>query len=106
YYADIPADVLSQAVKVTIKTIAPDLSKSPLWTVLKFPNGNQHAVAQINETQYFDSELGAEIKPLDYAGAVVLSQVSLQVTINNMDQTFIININGTEGVDRKSTRLN
>lgn len=77
YYANIPDIVLKSSVGVNITTISPDLNVSPLWTFLKFPNGAQHAVAQISPTQYFDSEQGSPVKPLNYGGAVIISQLSL-----------------------------
>ena len=81
YYTSIPQDILHRAIKCQIKTIAPDLNKSPLWTILRFPNGNQHGVCQINATEYFDSEQGAEVKPLTYGGAIIISQVSLIIKL-------------------------
>ncbi len=83
YYADIPPEILAKAIKVKLDWQPASLDISPLWTILKFPSGVQHAVAQLNDTQYFDSEQGDEIKPLNYAGATVLSQGSLKVQIIN-----------------------
>lgn len=83
FYADIPQHVLDSLVKVKIKMIPPDLNKSPLWTILRFPNGAQHGVAQINEREYFDSELGAEVKSLNYGGAIIVSQYSLNIQLIN-----------------------
>lgn len=102
YYTPIPKDVLLKAVAVEIKRIPPDLNKSPLWTILRFPNGVQHGVAQLNETEYFDSEQGSEIKPLNYAGAAVVLQSSLQVTIKGAFMDALVpksaNIGGEEGI--------
>jgi hypothetical protein len=77
YYSDIPTVVLEQSVGVKATKVAPDLNISPLWTILRFPNGAQHGVCQINETEYFDSEQGSPVKKLTYGGAVVISQSSL-----------------------------
>jgi hypothetical protein len=101
YYADIPAEVLAQADHYDISLISADLDKSPLWTELIFnPNasipGPLHMVAQINETQYFDSETGAPIKPLNYEGAKIGWQSSIQLTPKNMNSRVkIINYKGT-----------
>lgn len=102
YYTPIPPEIISKAVPVEIKLIPPDLNKSPLWTILRFPNGVQHGVAQLNETEYFDSEQGAEIKPINYGGAVVVLQSSLQVTIKGAFMDALVpksaNIGGEEGI--------
>lgn len=92
YYAPIPPEVMAQAVSVHIEILSPNLDVSPLWTILKFPNGAQHGVDQQNATEYFDSELGAEIKPLNYEGAVIVQQNSIKVTINTMQ---LVNDKGT-----------
>ena len=80
YYAPIPESVLQQAIKVRVATIPPNLKKSPLWTLLAF-TGTNHAVAQINTTQYFDSELGSPVKTITEP---ILSQYSIQLTYPNM----------------------
>lgn len=92
YYNEIPPEILAKAVKVKITIRPADLSKSPLWTILRFPNGAQHGVAQINLSQYFDSELGSPVKALSYGGAEVTSQLSLTIEIKSMQ---LINDNGT-----------
>lgn len=79
YYEEIPREILWQAKKVKIELIHPNLNKSPLWTIIQFPNGQAHGVCQINEREYFDSEEGAEVKPLDYMGAKVIYQTSIKV---------------------------
>lgn len=81
YYAEIPKEILNQAIRLQVTTKLPDLTKSPLWTILRFPNGAQHGVAQINDTEYFDSEEGSEVKLLTYGGATIVSQLSLDVKI-------------------------
>jgi hypothetical protein len=84
YYADIPTDVLARADKLPLTLVPFDLNISPGWTVLMFnPNaslpGPAHAVCQINATQYFDSETGAAIKPLNYEGAAINYQTSVVI---------------------------
>ncbi len=83
YYQPLtPAE--NQPFRVSIKLTAPDLDKSPLWTEIAWgmnlPVPTRHMVAQINDTQYFDSEIGAPIKPLNYEGATVQYQTSLIIT--------------------------
>ena len=80
YYATIPQVVLNAGIQFRVDVVAADLNISPLWTILRFPNGAQHGVCQINETQYFDSEQGNPIKDLTYGAAVVVSQQSLIFT--------------------------
>lgn len=86
YMADIPQDVLDKADRLTSSLVAPDLNISPIWTELEFnPNaaqpGPEHAVCQINITNYDDSEIGNPIKPLDYEGAKVVYQTSIVVAV-------------------------
>ncbi len=81
YYADIPQAILDQAVRVKAKFIPTDLNKSPLWTALVFSNGVGHAVAQINLNEYFDSETGAEVKPINYLGGVINYRTSLNIKL-------------------------
>ena len=92
YYDPVPQNALDAAVKLSVQFVPANLNVSPLWTCLRFPNGALHLVAQINQTQYFDSEMGSPIKDLTYGNAVVVSQTSLKITINNME---LINDNGT-----------
>lgn len=92
YYDEIPSDVMLKAVFLQAKIVPGNFDVSPLWTVLKFSNGAQHAVMQLNKNQYFDSEQGDIVKPIDYAGAQIIGSVSLQVTLTPMN---LINDNGT-----------
>jgi hypothetical protein len=100
YYAPIPQNILSQAVSYHIEEIAPNLDLSPLWTVLQFGTASsgvipeQHAVAQINDTQYFDSETGSPIKPLNYEGATIVYQTSISLTPLIMPQFKTQNYKG------------
>lgn len=88
YYQDIPADVLARADKYVISLVPADLNVSPLWTELEFnPKatlpGPYHMVCQISDSQYFDSEIGAPIKPIDYEGATIAWQSSVACTIDH-----------------------
>lgn len=98
YYNAIPQDVKNQAIRCKVKLIPPDLNKSPLWTILKFPNGILHGVCQINTREYFDSELGAEVKPLNYGGAVIVSQNSINIKLMIDVKTVKFADNKTLGV--------
>ena len=90
YYASIPANILAQAQKLNITLIPADLTKSPIWTELEWGANlaipTRHMVAQINDTQYFDSEIGAPIKPLNYENAIIAFQTSIK--INNPPMQF------------------
>jgi len=84
YYADIPQDVLDKADKFTISLVPYDLSISPGWIVLVFnPNatvpGPEHAACEITDNDYYDSEIGNPIKPLNYEGAIVNYKTSVVV---------------------------
>lgn len=83
YYADIPKDVLDRADKYVITLVAPDLNVSPIWAQLNFLNGTKHLVCKVSDTEYFDSEQGAAIKPLNYEGAVTTWQSSIACTIDH-----------------------
>jgi hypothetical protein len=81
YYEPLPA--LLNAKFFDIRLVSPDLAISPLWTQLSFPHPTGsvlHWVEQINQFQYFDSELGNPVKLLNYEGAVVLSSHSIKIT--------------------------
>lgn len=89
YYADIPQTVLSQADFYTISLIAPNLNVSPLWTELEFGANlavpTRHMVAQINQTQYFDSETGNPIKNISDPSSlgsnpIIAYQTSISLT--------------------------
>lgn len=89
YYTPLTAQE-SQAFPITAILIAADLNKSPLWTELEYgPNlaiPTRHMVAQINDTQYFDSEAGAPIKEiaqtttLGLGPPVIAYQISILIT--------------------------
>ncbi len=99
YYAPIPPEVLAQAQFWNVGLIPADLDVSPLWTELMFNQhlsepGPAHMVAQINETQYFDSEQGAPIKPLTFSDAGIIYQTSIKLTRRNMGQFKTQNYKG------------
>jgi hypothetical protein len=62
FYADIPPEVLAKADKswkATLRKLNPNevpqaLDSAPVWTIIN-RGGMNHIVAQINQTQYFDS---------------------------------------------------
>jgi hypothetical protein len=87
YYANPPSPLPRDFYKIEI--VRPDLNVSPIWTELLFLNGARHMVAQINENQYFDSELGSPVKPLNYENAQIVSQVSLQITPVNVQDWYV-----------------
>lgn len=93
YYIPIPSEILAQGVSLGIKLISADLNKSPLWTELEWGSNlavpTRHMVAQINNIQYFDSEQGAPIKPLNYEGAIIVYQTSILIT-KPMNQTQVV----------------
>lgn len=68
YYEPVPVEVANQAEDWDIQLIDPNLDRSPIWLQLSFPHGpgdnSLHFVAQINNTQYFDSEPGGAVKLL------------------------------------------
>ena len=91
YYQPIPQDVLDRADKLTISLVGADLNVSPIWTELeynsnlKFP-GPFHMICQINDTQYFDSEVGAPIKTIVLDGQYptkIMWQSSITVTADH-----------------------
>lgn len=79
YYQPVPQEILSQYVPISIKIVPVDLSKSPGWTILRFPNGAQHGVAQFNSHQYADSEPNGLVKELTYNGAVVVDSFGIEI---------------------------
>jgi len=100
YYAPIPPNILAQAEFLDITLVKVDLTVSPLWTQLFFPSlDTKHMVAQINDTQYFDSEIGAPIKQLNFDGAIIQYQTSILINKPPMN-TFVetMNYNGTVGI--------
>lgn len=107
YYTPIPQNILDQVIKIEAYLAPPSLETSPLWTELEWnsslPIPTRHMVAQINDTQYFDSEIGAAIKPIDYEGAKIVYQTSLKVKLNQMQ---LIKDNGVvyivSGVNNKT----
>lgn len=91
YYADIPQNIIAQGLKFGIVLAPANLDTSPLWTELQWGIESagvipeRHMVAQINQTQYFDSEQGSPVKPLNYEGATIQYQASIKLTKNPMN---------------------
>lgn len=85
YYAPIPQNILATGTSLGLELIPADLNKSPLWTEISLgfdsPGviATKHMVAQINDTQYFDSEQGAPIKSFTTT-TPILYQTSLLIT--------------------------
>jgi len=94
YYADIPASIIAQADFYNVKLLAPNLNVSPLWIEIEFgsnlPMPTRHMGAQINKTQYFDSERGAPIKNISDTtlggNPIITYQTSISLTPINMAQ--------------------
>lgn len=95
YYASIPLSVLNSAyrvqcsfVKLAPNQVAEVLNKTPLWTIVKTSSGLLHCVAQINETQFFDSY---EVKVKNFSdGYPIQSQYQLTINLENMNQTQLV----------------
>ncbi len=98
YYTPIPPEVLAKGENLGIELIAPDLNKSPLWTEIEWGNPvyAAHMVAQINDTEYFDSELGNPIKPI--GDASIVYQTSIKLKGQTMPQIKSLNLKGEEGI--------
>ena len=79
YYAPIPQDILEQYIPVSINLVPANMDLSPIWTIIRYPNGNKHAVMRINETQFCDSESGGQIKTFGAAGDVITSETSFTI---------------------------
>ena len=71
---------------VSVNLIPFDLNASPGWTEIQWGINSpgvyatDHMTAQITDTQYFDSELGNPVKPLNYEGATIQYQTSIKIT--------------------------
>lgn len=104
YYNEIPDEVLKLAIPINIKMVAPNLDVSPLWTVIQWGIASPgvipaaHAVCQINNKEYFDSEQGAPIKPLNYEGAKITYQTSLIIKLMISTKTVRFADNKTMGI--------
>lgn len=89
YYQTIPNAVLKRAfrlkataTKLTPTQVASALQKSPIWTIVKVSSGQNHIVAQINQTQFYDSY---EIKIKKFSdGYPIQSQFLLTFNFLNM----------------------
>jgi len=85
YYAPLTA-LESQTFPINVELIPFDLTKSPGWTVIQWGINSpgvyatNHAIAELENKQYFDSEQGNPIKPLNYEGAIVNYRTSIKIT--------------------------
>lgn len=82
YLAVPDQSILSQALKCQISLLKPDLNVSPLWTETS-AGSMAHMVAQINPTQYVDSEPGGEIKTF-LNPIVYQTSLSVKLTLKSM----------------------
>lgn len=104
YYNEIPTEILKQAIPIKVAMVSADLNTSPLWTIIQWGIASpgviptSHAVCQINDIQYFDSEQGSPIKPLNYEGAKITSQTSLIIKIMVTCTTVRFADNKTMGI--------
>ena len=100
YYADIPASVLASAyrvncslVKLSPTQVTQALTVAPLWTIIKTA-GLLHCVAQISETQFYDSY---EVRVKNFSdGYPIQSQYALQLTFLNMPNAEFVQKAGTQ----------
>lgn len=79
YYQPIPQSILEQYIPVSINLVPPDMNISPIWTVIRYPNGALHAVMRVNSTQFCDSEPGGQLKTFGAAGDVITWQSSFTI---------------------------
>lgn len=101
YYAPIPDSVLKKAyrVKAQLRPLKPSevsqaLEKAPLWTVVKVSSGQQHCVAQISETQFYDSYQNFIKSFKD--GYPIQSQYELTINFENMPNAEFYHKVGTQ----------
>lgn len=100
YYATIPTNILASAYRVSVSfvklsqnQVAQALETSPLWTIVKTSSGQLHCVAQINETQFFDSY---EVKVKNFSdGYPIQSQYALTIKFLNMPNSEFVQKQGT-----------
>ena len=89
YYTDIPASVLNSAyrvnasfTKLSASQVEESLNIAPVWAIVKTSSGQLHCVAQINDTQFFDSY---EITVKNFSdGYPIQSQYQLTIKPINM----------------------
>jgi hypothetical protein len=101
YYATIPRTVLQKAYpvqasyrKLATSEISHALQTSPLWTIVKTSSGQSHCVAQISETQFYDSY---EIKIKNFSdGYPIQSQYLLTINITQMPNAEFVHKTGTQ----------
>jgi hypothetical protein len=101
YYTSIPQTALQTADKgwkatlalLSPKDVARALQLAPVWTIVGTSSGENHIVAQINETQFFDSY---EIIIKNFSdGYPILSQWNLQLTYTPMSNAEFVQKAGT-----------
>lgn len=100
YYQTIPQNVLKKAYSVSVslrKLTAGEaliaLNAAPLWTIIKTSGGTNHIVAQLSETQYYDSY---EIRVKNFqANEPIQSQYLLTIKFNNMPNAEFVKKTGT-----------
>ncbi len=101
YYQDIPANILANAyrvsasfIKLSQNQVAQALETSPVWTIVKTGSGQLHCVAQINETQFYDSY---EIRVKNFSdGYSIQSQYQLLLKFLNMPNSEFVQKQGTQ----------
>jgi hypothetical protein len=79
YYQPIPQNVISEYIPVSITLVPPDMNISPIWTIIRYPNGALHAVMRVNSTQFCDSEPGGQLKTFGAAGDVITWESSFTI---------------------------
>lgn len=103
YYADIPLPVQKKAYPFIIKSfrkltageVPAALNAAPLWTMVKTGSGQSHAVAQISDTQFFDSY---QITVKNFSdGYQIQSQYQLILTPTLMTNSKLVSNKGEFG---------
>lgn len=96
YYTPVPQPVLNKAERLNISLVPVDLNVSPSWTEIGWgvgtPQFESHMVAQIDDTEYFDSEMGDPVKPINYLGAQVVWRTSVQISTEGMLLTQLLGL--------------
>jgi hypothetical protein len=83
YYQSLPSVITEITDRYDIQLIPKSIEISPIWTEIQLGgNGPYHMVCQVQDTGnptdlYFDSEVGAPFKPLNYDQSVIRWQSSV-----------------------------
>ena len=100
YYAPLtPQEILTMPIQAKLAPL--NLDTSPIWCELQWGVASagvipaRHMVAQINGSQYFDSEPNGIIKPLNYEGATIQWQSSIIIN-------FMLDIRTVKYADGKT----